>query len=343
MTVSQSRAHNQTEDFRVANAAELLARAVVEADSEQVSERHWQNALLGPLRDFLSRPGSEFRGSIVASAWAVAGRDLSEMPGTLPIALELLHAGSLIIDDIQDQSEMRRGQPALHHRYGVPVALNTGNWLYFAAGSLIDNLDVSDVSKLALLRRLRSAVLRCHQGQALDLSTRISSLPLEEIRPIVVATTTLKTASLVELAAALGATAAGATDQLLQSLERFGNQLGTALQTLDDLSGVLTPRRYAKGEEDLRGGRPTWVWVLASQNSSRSALSELLKLSEKVENGDSPISLREQLAAAIPADARSTVSQQLSYAYQRLCAEVPTSAGLSSIQNVIERLEKSYV
>lgn len=330
-------------EFTAADAAELLARAVVEADPDQLSDHHWQNALLGPLRDFLSRPGREFRGSIVQSAWTIAGRELCEMPETLPMALELLHAGSLIIDDIQDESEMRRGQPALHCRFGMPVALNTGNWLYFAASTLLDNIEVPVATKLALLRRLRWAVLRCHQGQALDLTARISTLGPEEIGPIVSATTALKTASLVELAACLGATAAGAPDDLIRRLESFGQALGTALQTLDDLSGVLSDRRQDKGDEDLRGGRPTWVWVFAADTNSRSTLLELLQMAACVEQGDAPDALRERLRACLPVDARARVTGRLDVAYQKLCADLPPSAGLDGLRHVIERLEMSYV
>lgn len=346
MTTVQSQAQAQARQealFTAADAADLLVRAVVKADPDQLSEQAWQNALLGPLRDFLSRPGREFRGAIVESAWTIAGRDLCDMPETLPMALELLHAGSLIIDDIQDESEMRRGQPALHHVYGTPVALNTGNWLYFAASTLIDDIDVPNETKLALLRRFRWAVLRCHQGQALDLTARISTLAPEDIRPIVSTTTILKTASLVELAASLGATAAGAPGPLIKALEGFAQELGTALQTLDDLSGVLTERRMHKGDEDLRGGRPTWVWVMAAKNSSHSSLAELLKMAADVENGAAADPLRDRLRECLPADAKEQVCRRLRDAYQALCAKAPSSAGLDALQNVIERLEKSYV
>jgi geranylgeranyl pyrophosphate synthase len=343
MTISQSQARTGLIEFTAADAAELLARAVIEADPEKLSEHHWQKALLAPLRDFLSRPGREFRGSIVQSAWTIAGRDLREMPETLPMALELLHAGSLIIDDIQDESEMRRGQPALHCLFGAPVALNTGNWLYFAASTLIDNIELPAETKLVLLRRLRWAVLRCHQGQALDLTARISTLGPEEIGPIVSATTSLKTASLVELAACLGATAAGAPDHLIKRLESFGQALGTALQTLDDLSGILSDRREDKGDEDLRGGRPTWVWVFAAEASSRSALTELLQMAARVEQGGAPDELRERLRVCLPVDAKARVTRRLDEAYRKLCAGVPPSAGLDGLRDLIERLEMSYV
>ena len=73
------------------------------------------------------------------------GWELAEAPGTAPSDLahmvELLHAGSMIVDDIEDGSQRRRGEPALHVLHGVPLALNTGNLLYFLP--------------LGLLRRLR--------------------------------------------------------------------------------------------------------------------------------------------------------------------------------------------
>lgn len=342
MTSSHSQARKGDLAFSAADAAEMLARAVIEADPDPLAEHHWQKALLGPMRDFLSRPGREFRASIVECGWTIAGRELAEMPPTLPMALELLHAGSLIIDDIQDESEMRRGQPALHRRYGTPVAINTGNWLYFAASTLIDDLEVTVDAKLALLRILRRAVLRCHQGQALDLSAKISTLDRGEIRSIVSATTTLKTASLVELAACLGAIAAGASDSLVRQLEDFGRELGIALQTLDDLGGVLSDRRSEKGNEDLRGGRPSWTWVFVSEACTGDSLGKLLQMAASVEQGDAPDPLRECLREALPANTKRRVTGRLADAFQKFCADVPPSPGREALKRVVERLEVSY-
>ena len=105
-------------------------------------------ALFDPARDILSRDGKGFRARLLGHSWTLAGGRPGEMPNLLPVSIELLHAGSLVIDDIEDDSATRRGQPALHHRYGLPVALNTGNWLYFASMSCLSRLPCDDACRL---------------------------------------------------------------------------------------------------------------------------------------------------------------------------------------------------
>jgi geranylgeranyl pyrophosphate synthase len=63
-----------------------------------------------------------------------AGKHLGKSSADYELGIclsELIHTGSLIIDDIQDQSELRRGRPSLYRTYGIDVAINAGNTLYF--------------------------------------------------------------------------------------------------------------------------------------------------------------------------------------------------------------------
>ena len=61
----------------------------------------WRRALVGPASDFLARPGKELRTTIVRAGWALGGGDPHAMPERLPLVIELLHAGSLIIDRVK--------------------------------------------------------------------------------------------------------------------------------------------------------------------------------------------------------------------------------------------------
>ena len=84
--------------------------------------------LTEPAEQFLDRTGKRIRQSVVELVYAMAGGS-GQLPPCLGEAIEWLHAGSLVIDDIQDESPMRRGQPSLHMQIGVPLALNAGNWM----------------------------------------------------------------------------------------------------------------------------------------------------------------------------------------------------------------------
>jgi geranylgeranyl pyrophosphate synthase len=220
----------------------------------------WHRALLAPAEELLRRPGKGFRGRLCELAWRGAG-GVGAVPRELPWVVELLHVGSLIVDDVQDDSSHRRGGVALHRLVGMPLAINTGNWLYFASLSLIEEAPVAESIRAALTREAVHALMRCHHGQALDLAIHIGSLEPRYLPAVVEATTRHKTGVLMGLAARLGALAAGASAPRVAALARFGEELGVGLQMLDDLGSISARDRRDKGAEDLRSGRPTWPWA----------------------------------------------------------------------------------
>ncbi|MCA9563262.1 MAG: polyprenyl synthetase family protein, partial [Myxococcales bacterium] len=219
--------------------------------------------LLEPVRDFLGRGGKRFRTRLVEMSYRLAGGLDGGPDPALGAAVELLHAGSLIVDDIQDASEVRRGQESLHRRFGVPMALNTGNWLYFAAMETLLSANLAATQGLAVQRLAVRTLLRCHQGQGLDLDTRVDAVSPSRLESMVAQITGLKTAELMRFAAQLGAYGADATADVIEAVGTFGYHMGIALQMLDDRSGVLAADRKDKGLEDLRLRRVTWPWAWA--------------------------------------------------------------------------------
>lgn len=246
--------------------------------SAEVPAALWDEALLGPLHDFLSRPGKELRGRMVELGYTLGGGEPERMPDTLPLLIELLHAGSLIVDDIEDGSTQRRGKPALHCTYGLPVALNAGNWLYFWPQVLLSRMPLSGSARLEAHERIAECLLRCHEGQALDLTARVDQLARADAPKVVRAITTLKTGQLVGLACALGAVAAGATSRRVEALAAFGRDIGIGLQMLDDLSGALSAARRDKAIEDLRGARATWIWAWLAEDLDAARYHEMVEL-----------------------------------------------------------------
>ena len=320
----------------------------------------WERALLGPAREFLRRPGKRFRGQLVETCWLLAGGAAEDMPADLPLVVELLHAGSLIVDDIQDGSAMRRGAPALHHVYGTALALNTGNWMYFWPLALIDRLGLASERAAELHRRVRNTLMCCHQGQALDLALKVTDLEQGEVPRVVKVTTQLKTGALMELGAALGAVAAGASSRALEAMCRFGRELGTGLQMLDDLGGITSEARRDKGAEDLRLGRPTWPWAWAAGGSSPGAYAELQRRARTLADGDADgeagaragdadagssgvDELRSALSEIVGETGRARVQSRLRLALAVLHDALGASPVLDALEAELGRLERSYV
>jgi geranylgeranyl pyrophosphate synthase len=302
----------------------------------------WEPALVGPLTDFLGRPGKEFRARLVHLGWQLSGRNQAP-PVELPLIIEALHSGSLIVDDIEDESTVRRGAPALHCRYGLARALNAGNFLYFWALELLSRLALPPITELALQRAFSRTLLACHQGQALDLSVDVSELAQNDVLSTVSAVTRLKTGKLCELAAQMGALAAGAPQSKAQAIAQFGCELGIGLQMLDDLGGILSERRAHKGYEDLRHLRPTWPWAWAAENLDPGAYAKLQRAGRAVAtSSERPEYVVNQLRLAVGNHGRAQARARLAAALARLAEAVPEPRAILELELELARLEKSY-
>ncbi len=329
-------------EFDPAELADLLELA-----RDQVPARVWEQALLGPAREFLERPGKQFRARLVGISWRLAGA-ARPLPASLALAVEVLHAGSLIVDDVQDGSLLRRGGPALHHLVGLPVALNTANWMYFWAARLVARAGLPPALELAITHDTQLTLLRCHHGQALDLSAHVGALRRGEVPGVVAATTQLKTGALLALAARIGARAAGAPADAVDTLGRFGGELGAGLQMLDDLGSLANPERLEKGDEDLRQGRPTWPWAWLAERSDDATWTQLVAAQREIDTCGRDGSARrvETLAAElcrrVGRHGRAHVHARLAGALAALANRFGRSPVLHAVEQEVSRLEASY-
>lgn len=306
----------------------------------RVAPRHWQKALFGPLADASRRPGKELRGRFTQVAWMLA-RGRGPAPIELAAAVEALHLGSLIVDDIEDGSHRRRGSPALHLQTGLPVALNAANWLYFWPSTLFERAGFEPLRLSSLKGAMDRAVLRCHYGQALDLSLRVTELRQHELKDLVYATTRLKTGALFELAGALGAIAAGAPVETQRALMEVGRDIGVALQMLDDWTGITWQSRRHKGYEDLLAARPSWPWAWLSERVDDVSYRRLCVLAEAVARRElHPEVLAEQLRALLADAPRGVIRQRLEHLRAGSRARFDGMPALAELDLELARLER---
>lgn len=340
----------QTAEIQVPFLAQLLREdltPVPALDAEpwsalKVPPELWERALSRPLTDFVERPGKELRARVVELSWMLGGGRPGTEPPTLPYLVEMLHAGSLIVDDIQDGSEMRRGAPSLHRIHGMPVALNAGNWLYFWPFFVLARISLPADATLSLYRCTSTTLLRCHQGQALDLTCRVHSLSARDVPAVVEAVTALKTGALMELAASMGAIAAGAESPRVEALARFGREAGMALQMLDDLSGLTSERRADKGLEDLRHARATWPWAWLAEQADEVTFALAQRQARDIERGGDPERLQSLLRFHVSSHGRSAADHRLDAALSDLREALGPSPALDSLTHEIDRLRRSY-
>jgi geranylgeranyl pyrophosphate synthase len=168
------------------------------------------------------------------------------------VAVRILLKAAVVLDDIQDGSAMRYGEPALHVTHGVPVALNTGSWLIMAA--------LRHVADPAVTDSLVGAVGRGFTGQAGDMATRSAEVRAELLsapRPERVrfweSVAAHKTGTLFRMP--LDAALAGlrAAEEERRALDEAMRRLGLASQLFNDLTDVVPEFGGANTHEDFDG------------------------------------------------------------------------------------------
>ena len=152
-------------------------------------------------------------------------------------AVELVHQFSLIHDDIEDSSRLRRHRETLWARWGMAQAINAGDALLIVSHQALAEVEprlVPEIAVQALALLDRTCRDLC-EGQYLDLAWEaFPAVSVEEYLAMV----ERKTARLFECAAKLGALCSGASLQAQQQIGRFARALGLAFQVADDIAGV---------------------------------------------------------------------------------------------------------
>lgn len=152
-------------------------------------------------------------------------------------AVELIHNFSLVHDDIQDNSEKRRGRPTLWTKWGIAQAINAGDGLFvlsnLATLDLIDKYPAETVVKASQI--LQNTSLDLTRGQYLDISyEKRTDLGVDDYWPMISG----KTAALLSGCCALGALLGGADEASIDAYRSFGHYLGLAFQIQDDILGI---------------------------------------------------------------------------------------------------------
>lgn len=171
-------------------------------------------------------------------------------------AVEMLHNFSLVHDDIQDQSLIRRGRPTVWKRWGLAQAINTGDTLFVLANLSFLRIaqTISPVVVQAGLQVIQRACLELTQGQYLDLSYEArGDLSLDAYWPMVSG----KTAAIISASTELGALTARAEARIIANYRRYGRMLGLAFQVQDDLLGIWGDAAVTgkSSESDLLAGK----------------------------------------------------------------------------------------
>lgn len=197
-----------------------------------------------PLWDFLGYGGKRWRPVLFLLVSEALGADMRKVSDFLVIP-EIAHNGTIIIDDIEDSAELRRGKPALHKAYGEDIAINCGNAMYFLPLQVID--EKKDEIPIDILYRIYSIyneeMRNLHYGQALDISWHKGILKKEPNVNEYLQMTAFKTGTLARMAARLAVALSGKDEIMESKFGKFAESIGIAFQIQDDLLDLTTSEK----------------------------------------------------------------------------------------------------
>jgi geranylgeranyl diphosphate synthase type I len=236
----------------------------------------WRDAELSPAT---VDPGKLLRPYLALLACqAVGGRVEQAMP--LAAGIELIHNFTLIHDDIQDVSPLRRGRATVWNLWGLAHGITAGDSMFALAHLAVHRLRAVGVPAtvvLEVLQRLDETILAVCEGQYLDCSYE-GNLRITEDDYL--AMICRKTSTLIGTAVSTGALVGGSDTATAQALYNFGINLGMAFQLQDDILGIWgDPKLTGKpAAADLARRKVTLPIIRALRDSrQRQALADLYR------------------------------------------------------------------
>ncbi|CAN5802647.1 hypothetical protein BH11MYX2_BH11MYX2_08240 [soil metagenome] len=281
---------------------DLIANEELAHYMDGVHEQSMADTLIKPIRDMVDRGGKSWRSYAALACCDVVGGDSRKFSQWLAMP-ELMHVGSLIIDDVQDRSTVRRGGDCTHITYGEPIAINSGTAAYFLTQNLLHSDELNSDQKLRIYDLYCAAMRAGHSGQAIDLGGMGPHMPgvvatgqTDALERRILACHRLKTAAPAGCLARMGAVAGGGTKEQQAAVGELFESIGLAFQIMDDVLNLRGFKGNLKQRgEDISNGTVTlpvavamgklpadkreWLWsTLQSKPRDEATVSSAVEL-----------------------------------------------------------------
>lgn len=223
---------------------------------------------------YLKEGGKYYRPFITLGVYdAMEGGRLARLSGSgqpeipdyvqrVALAVEVFHKASLVHDDIEDGDHYRYGRTTLHERWGIPIALNVGDYLVGLGYSAIASSGAPAELTADLVRMFAQAHVELCSGQGAELW--LARNPLEPVRvPQILRIYAMKTGPAFEVSILAGLRLAGPLPKWVSQIRKFAHAFGIAFQIQNDLSDweMEEDNKKLLGT-DLLSRRPTLFWAL---------------------------------------------------------------------------------
>jgi len=223
-------------------------------------------ALAEPIWEFLDRGGKRWRPALFLLICEALGKNPEDFVD-FAIIPEVIHNGTLMVDDIEDSSEFRRGKPCTYKIYGLDIAINAGNAMYYLPLlSLIAKRNKIAPEKRAKVYEVYvQEMISLSLGQATDIAWHRGLADADKLdENDYLQMCAYKTGTLARMSAKIAAVLADANDMLIEKLGRFAESIGVAFQMQDDILD-LTSREFAEKKggygKDITEGKRSLIFI----------------------------------------------------------------------------------
>ena len=187
------------------------------------------------VKEYLQMGGQRMRPIIAALSYmAYSGSDSDEILYPLSLIIESFHKASLIHDDIEDNADYRYQEETAHKKYGIPQAINAGDYLIGKGYRVLSELPISGAILAQSLKQVSESHLKLTQGQGADILFHAgdSQVGMDEVLRIF----ENKTGEAIKVSLLLGAILGEADESELRILKEFSGLFGISYQIRDDLN-----------------------------------------------------------------------------------------------------------
>jgi len=233
------------------------------------------------IEDRIKR-GKRIRPVLCLQACEALGGD-AERAMPFACAIELVHNFCLIHDDIEDGDQMRRDRPSMWKRYGVPHAINIGDYMLTKVFVMLtrDGAIADPALNLRHLQLITDTLDHTHIGQALDMNARDNAdFTMADYMRIAEE----KTGYYLAAPIIGGAMAAGADDPTIEALGSFGQHIGPLFQIIDDLIDLTEGKGRGEIGCDICEGKRSYLVAFAAERATgdeKKRIFEILDLSRE--------------------------------------------------------------
>ncbi len=247
-----------------------------------------QKVIIEPFWDFMDRGGKRWRPFLFLTLLEAFGVDKKKYMDLVLIP-EVIHNGSLVIDDIEDGSESRRGKPALHLLFGIDVATNVGTWMFFFPILILNKIkDILGEKYEKIIDVYIQEMNNIHIGQGMDIGWHKGwGKNITEKQYLQMCA--YKTGTLARMSAKIAGICANVDNKTVKKLGEFAESIGIAFQIRDDILNIveskLSENKGGIGEDITEGKRSLMVIhaLEKADEKDRKRLEEILDMHTKDE------------------------------------------------------------